>query len=568
MRSDHGAGALAIEVEVADVEAAFGVGDLAFVAGVHGARESVFGVVGDGECIVPVAGFDHREHRAEDFLLRDLRLRGDVGHHRGLDEIAWSRCGAPTGHHTTLALAGFDVLEDLGARLLVHHRSHVVGAIGRRTDGEAPGALGDLVHHGVVDRGIDDGAGARRTLLPLESERRSDDAVGRFVEVGVGSDHDRILAPHLGDDALDPDLSGLGAGGAFIDAEADFLRTGEGHEAGLRMLDQTVADACPGAGDEVQDSGWDSDFAQERHDLGRDAGRIARRLEHHRVAGHDRGGRHPHQNRIGKIPRRDDDPDAERHVHHLVVLVRHRRDRLLGGVTQHLAPVELHEIDRFRGIDIRLHPTLPDFVDHIGGKEVPALAHPRRGLEEQFGPVRRTGVLPGFEGARRRSHRRIGMRDGRGREVSQHLFRIRGIPAREGVVGGDFLPVDPHRVAAPEGGAHFGQRLFERGLRFRSVEIGEGLVAELGRHGAFLRWARAFGTAASRVRADSSGLGVQRQADVGQGGILTSPARSAGSAGCRRRRVGRNRPRMRRRDRGRRGHPSSGDAFQARTGRP
>ena len=49
---------------------------------------------------------------------------------------------------------------------------------------------------------------AGRAFLPLVAERAVDHAVHRLVEVGVVVDDDRVLAAHLGDDALDVVLPG------------------------------------------------------------------------------------------------------------------------------------------------------------------------------------------------------------------------------------------------------------------------------------------------------------------------------------------------------------------------
>ena len=118
--------------------------------------------------------------------------------------------------------------------------------------------------------------------------------------------------------------------------------------------------------DEVQDTGRHADFAQQLHELRGDAGSVTRGLQHHGVAAHERGGRHAHHDRNGEIPRRDDDADTERNVDQFVVFAGHRRDRLLRRVAQHLAPVELHEVDGLGGVGIGLGPALADFVDHPG----------------------------------------------------------------------------------------------------------------------------------------------------------------------------------------------------------
>ena len=54
----------------------------------------------------------------------------------------------------------------------------------------------------VEDASHDDDARRGRALLPGVPERALRDRGHRDVEVGVGVDDDRVLAAHLGDDAL------------------------------------------------------------------------------------------------------------------------------------------------------------------------------------------------------------------------------------------------------------------------------------------------------------------------------------------------------------------------------
>ena len=81
--------------------------------------------------------------------------------------------------------------------------------IRRIADGDLSNARLELLDELVVDLLVDDRARTRRALLPLEAERGNRDAFDRSVDVGIRGDDDRILAAHLGDDALDPLLSGL-----------------------------------------------------------------------------------------------------------------------------------------------------------------------------------------------------------------------------------------------------------------------------------------------------------------------------------------------------------------------
>ena len=72
MGAHHGSRTLAVDVEIADVEIAHGAVDLVARLGVNRAGEAEFGIVGDFERVVEAAGFDHHQHRAEDFFLLEL----------------------------------------------------------------------------------------------------------------------------------------------------------------------------------------------------------------------------------------------------------------------------------------------------------------------------------------------------------------------------------------------------------------------------------------------------------------------------------------------------------------
>src|SRR5712692_4163863 len=63
--ADHGAGALAIEVEIADVERVGGLFELFRVARIDRASEAELGVIGDLERVVKIFRRNHGENGAE-----------------------------------------------------------------------------------------------------------------------------------------------------------------------------------------------------------------------------------------------------------------------------------------------------------------------------------------------------------------------------------------------------------------------------------------------------------------------------------------------------------------------
>ena len=195
--------------------------------------------------VFEVARLDDRQHRAEDLLLRDGGLGIDVGDDCGLDEVALAgffRRPAAGDEPSAFGDSLLDVAEDRLHRLLVDDRAHA-GVRGGIADRDLLYPRLQRLHEAVVDALVDDDARAGRALLSAETERRLRGAFDGSVEVGVGIDHHGVLAAHLENGALDPDLAGLLRGCGLVDVQADFLRSGEGDVARLGMRDDGVAEA-------------------------------------------------------------------------------------------------------------------------------------------------------------------------------------------------------------------------------------------------------------------------------------------------------------------------------------
>ena len=90
-----------------------GVGDLdggVEVGGVHGGGEAVGGAVAQLDRLVAVLEFGDGAHGAEDFLLHDLHVLGDVGEDRGFDEVALVALAVAADFHLgARVFASFDV---------------------------------------------------------------------------------------------------------------------------------------------------------------------------------------------------------------------------------------------------------------------------------------------------------------------------------------------------------------------------------------------------------------------------------------------------------------------------
>src|SRR5437016_12004486 len=88
MRSNHGPGALAIDIQIPNMELTFDEFDLVAGVGINRSGQSILGVVRNRQRFLEVLCLDHRQHRAEYLFLRNPRIRRNVGDHRWLDVVS------------------------------------------------------------------------------------------------------------------------------------------------------------------------------------------------------------------------------------------------------------------------------------------------------------------------------------------------------------------------------------------------------------------------------------------------------------------------------------------------
>ena len=93
MRARDRARALAVDVEVADVEITEGTLDFVARLRVHSARQSKFCVIGDFERVLEILRFDHRQHRPKDFFLLEFGLGRNVSEDGWLQEVSLACVG-------------------------------------------------------------------------------------------------------------------------------------------------------------------------------------------------------------------------------------------------------------------------------------------------------------------------------------------------------------------------------------------------------------------------------------------------------------------------------------------
>lgn len=149
-----------------------GDGDGGFeVLGVDTGGETVGGVVGHGDEIVNVLELGDGGDGAEDFLLHDLHLWGDVGEDGGLDEVAlFSVAGSSGFDGGTVLLAVVDVGHDAVELEL----GDLWALEGLFVEWVSDGVLGDLGLEGFnelfVDAFLDVDTGASTAALTVVVE--------------------------------------------------------------------------------------------------------------------------------------------------------------------------------------------------------------------------------------------------------------------------------------------------------------------------------------------------------------------------------------------------------------
>ena len=478
MGANHGAGALAVEVEVAGEELGGGPAELVAVARVDRAGKPVLGGVGEFERVAEVLGPGDGEHGTEDLLFENDCIHGHVGNDGGPEEVAVAPLARSARDQPAFGLADLDVAPDGFAGTLADDRPHVVLRVLRRSDRDRLDLLPQLLQELVVDGRIDDGPRARRALLALVAERRGQHAACGLIEIRLAVYDDGALAAHLRNHALDPDLARLRFRRQLVDPQPDVFRAGEGDEARPGMLDQRIAHHRAAARQQREAAGGEAGLDQHFGEPGCHRRRVARRLHDDGVARDQRGGGHARENRQRKIPRRDDDTHPQRQVNQFVLFAGHLVEGRRRGQTQHLSRVELAKVDGLGDIGLGFDPGLAGLMDQPG-VELHLAPAQDCGRAEQHGdtfgrrsgaPLREEGVGLLDRAARQFEGRSLMNSDDFGGMRRVQRLQLGGRP--------DALSTDQERVLPAELDADLGQSELHCRALFGNREIGIDLVLE------------------------------------------------------------------------------------------
>ncbi len=274
------------------------------VAGPDRRRQSVRRAVGPRDGLVLVGEALDGDDRPEDLALDHLVVLPEVGHHRGLEEVARKLRFGPAGHD--LGVIGLALEEALDARALLGAVERPEGGVGAHGVAEdvALGLLGQPGDEVVVDLAAREHARRRGAVLPGVVVAGAGDGLQRGLELDVVEHHDRRLSAQLEVHALER------VGGRPRHRLAGFHRAGDRDHVDLVVDDQRLA-RLVAAADHVEHA-----LGQQlRGQLGESHGghgRSRRRLEHDRVAGRQRRTDLPDGHHQGVVPRRDLAHDAHR----------------------------------------------------------------------------------------------------------------------------------------------------------------------------------------------------------------------------------------------------------------
>ena len=178
------------------------------------------------------------------------------------------------------------------------------------------------------------------------------------------------------------------------DLQTNRLGAGEHDECHPWVLDERRADVFAGAGEEREHTRRHAGLVEDLDQAQRDTGRLLGGLEHHRVAGDERGSDHPGGYREREVPRRDHRTDSERLVGVRVGFAGDLSEPRAARQAECLSSVVLAEVDRLAHVGVGLGDRLPGLEDLQRRQLDPSRAQDRRRPEQDRGSLRPRSSTP------------------------------------------------------------------------------------------------------------------------------------------------------------------------------
>ena len=297
----------------------------------------------------------------------------------------------------------------------------------RRADDQALDRGCSRASRFVVGRADDDQPAAGAALLAGVAERRRDDARDRLVEVGVVVDDDRVLAAHLGDDALDVRWPGRTFAAASMMPRPTSLLPVKAIVSTPGCSTSACPTSRPGPGRYCTTSFGTP--ASRRISTSRAAmsGDCAAGLRMAQLPAASAPRRHPADDREREVPRRDDRRDA-RGLRGSTRCSSPRTSPIARGVCQPLGlrRVVAQVVARLDDVAVRLVPRLGALEDHQRRRARSAV--PRQCLPRGAGCRLARGAGGRARPGKRRARRPRPRRRRRGSPARRGRARRRGRP--------------------------------------------------------------------------------------------------------------------------------------------
>src|SRR6267142_556617 len=261
-----GADGWGVHIDDAGEQVADGVKGAIHVARVDRGREAVGHAVGYFHGFFQASDGDYRNHRAEDFFLRDAHLWIAVAEHRRFveptfGEGAVSQAMASGEELGAFGLADLHVLHDGFELLLVDAGTHVDSWVEAIADFQFFGAGYQARSEFAVDGFVNGDPAGGGAALTGGAETAPDGAVDGEVEIGVVHHYDDVLAAHLEAAMFEFRRAGFG------DQATDSGGAGEADYWNIQMLGQRRAGVWPVAADEIHNAFGDSRFRENLHKI-------------------------------------------------------------------------------------------------------------------------------------------------------------------------------------------------------------------------------------------------------------------------------------------------------------
>ena len=195
-------------------------------------------------------------------------------------------------------------------------------------------------------------------------------------------DDHRVHPASFGDQRRRASLSVEAAGDIALQQGGHFGGAGEHHAAHALIGCQRGADGFPAARQQLDHPWRHAGFQQDRHALGGDQRRLLGRFRQHAVAGRQRGGNLPGEDRQREVPRADTDHRTQRTVGFIIEIV------------AHLAGIVVEEVNGFAHFGDGVAEGFTRFAHQDPHQGRHLAFHQHRGTLENGGALLRRGGEP------------------------------------------------------------------------------------------------------------------------------------------------------------------------------